>query len=303
MNNTGILLESGTGEVEVLEFTVGSKHYAINVLKTKEILMLDNITKIPNVDPSVAGATLVRDDIITVIDLKYTLEKQYNDTEKRMIILCEFNRTKVAFLVDKVLGIHRIGWDNIRKPDSIAENSLVIGNILMGNNKILMLLDFEKIVMDIMESYGGYDKRIEKIQYSKDRSDSKVIIAEDSRIIRKMLSDVLMEAGYSNLTFFDDGEQTLDYLRELLKEKGERFLENVDALITDIEMPQMDGHTLTRRIKEDNILRKLPVIIFSSLITDDLYHKGQAVGADAQINKPDIDKLVKLVDDYTLNHN
>ncbi|QXM06537.1 chemotaxis protein [Crassaminicella indica] len=306
MNETkGILLESGTGEVEVLEFIVGHKHYAINVVKTKEIFQVSNITQIPNTSPSIAGMTLIRGKTITLIDLKHTLEKEKQaNIEKSMALLCEFNKTEVAFLVDKVVGIHRIGWNQIEKPDEIVIDSQVIGNIVM-DNKILMLLDFEKIFMDISSpnksSYGGYDKGIEKIQYNKKRADVKLVLADDSTTIRNLLKDVLTEAGYVNLTFFDDGQQVYDYLTNLAKEKGKDFLKYVDALITDIEMPQMDGHTLTRKIKEDAILNALPVIIFSSLITDDLYHKGEEVGANAQMSKPDIDNLVKMIDDYTLN--
>jgi two-component system chemotaxis response regulator CheV len=301
----GILLESGTGEVEVLEFIVGHKHYAINVVKTKEIFQVSNITQIPNTSPSVAGMTLIRGKTVTLIDLKHVLENQKeSDIQKNMSLLCEFNKTEVAFLVDKVVGIHRIGWNQIEKPDKIVGDSQVIGNIVMDKN-ILMLLDFEKIFMDISSpnktSYGGYDKGIEKIHYNKKRSDVKLVLADDSTTIRNLLKDVLTEAGYTNLIFFDDGQQTYNYLNNLAKERKERFLEDIDVLITDIEMPQMDGHTLTRKIKEDPILGSLPVIIFSSLITNDLHHKGKSVGADAQMSKPEIDNLVTLIDKYTLN--
>lgn len=296
----GILLESGTGEVEILEFVVANKHYAINVIKTKEIFQVNNITKIPKTSSSIAGMTLIRGKAITLIDLKHVLEKErVANIEKSMALFCQFNRTEVAFVVDKVIGIHRIGWNQIEKPDGIVSDSNVIGNIIMDDN-ILMLLDFEKIFMDMRTSYGGYNKGIEKIQYDKKRSDVRLLLADDSVTIRSMLKDVLTEAGYTNLIFCDDGQQALDYLENLSKEKGESFLEYVDALITDIEMPQMDGHTLTRKIKEDKVLCDLPVIIFSSLITGDLYHKGESVGADAQMSKPDIDHLVDLIDKYTL---
>ncbi|TCO68994.1 chemotaxis protein [Marinisporobacter balticus] len=299
-DQAGILLESGTGEVEVLEFVVANKHYAINVIKTKEIFQVDNITKLPNISAAIAGMTLVRGKTITLIDLKYVLEKEKGlSNEKNRALLCEFNKTEVAFVVDRVIGIHRIGWNQIEKPDEIVSDSLVIGNIVM-DGKILMLLDFEKIFMDMRSSYGGYEEGIEKIEYNKARSAVRLLLADDSTTIRTMLKDVLTESGYTNLTFFNDGEETFNYLRNQTKEKGKEIFKYVDALITDIEMPQMDGHTLTRKIKEDPILRDLPVIIFSSLITDDLHHKGESVGAEAQMSKPDIDQLVDLIDKYTL---
>jgi two-component system chemotaxis response regulator CheV len=110
------------------------------------------------------------------------------------------------------------------------------------------------------------------------------------------LLETLTSSGFTKLKFFDDGAQAYDYLLMLAEKKGDRFMEDIDLLITDIEMPQLDGHALTRRIKEHKILKKLPIIIFSSLITDDLLHKGDAVGADAQMSKPEIENLVNLID-------
>ena len=122
------------------------------------------------------------------------------------------------------------------------------------------------------------------------------MLADDSALIRRLLKDTLTKAGFRNLRIFDDGQQALDYLTELKAKKGENFREDVQLLITDIEMPRMDGLTLTRKIKEDPILQKLPVIVFSSLITDELRHKGESVGANAQLSKPEVEGLVKTID-------
>jgi len=297
MNNNNILLESGTGEVEILEFIINNKYYAINIIKVKEVIHSNNLTKLPESHPAIAGLTLYRDKIITLIDLKYVLEKQHKNEIETTIILCEFNKLEVAFSIDSIVGVHRIKWEEITKPSDISTNSLVIGNIVLSN-KILLLLDFEKIVTDISPSTGISEDRIVDIAF-KDRSKIKLVLADDSPLIRKLLSDTLLKAGFNNLKIFDDGKQALDYLLTLVDEKGVRFIEDVHVLITDIEMPQMDGHTLTRKIKEHNILKKLPVILFSSLITSDLKHKGEAVGADAQMSKPEIAELVTCIDGFT----
>ena len=295
--NNNILLESGTGEVEILEFVVSQKHYAINIIKVKEVINTTNLTKLPDSHPAIAGLTLYRDKIITLIDLKYILEKQHKNEDKSTIILCEFNKIEVAFSIDSIVGVQRIKWEKITKPDDISINSLVIGNIVL-NNKIILLLDFEKIVTDISPSTGICEDKIIDIAY-KDRSKVKLVLADDSPLIRRLLKDTLIKAGFNNLRIFDDGKQTLDYLLNLANEKNSKFIEEVNVLITDIEMPQMDGHTLTRKIKEHNILKNLPVILFSSLITDDLRHKGAAVGADAQLSKPEIGELVTCIDTFT----
>ena len=277
---TNILLESGTGEVEIIEFLVNNKHYAINVIKVKEVIEVDNVTKVPQSNPAIEGLILCREKIFPLIDLSYILGQKCSTNKKFKTIICEFNKISVAFKIDDIVAVHRIGWNKILKPDDITVNPLVIGNILL-NDKIILLLDFEKIVTDINPSTGISEERIVNVDY-KDRSHIKVFLADDSSLIRKLLKDTLTKAGFKKLTIFDDGKQTLDKLLEIVDKKGEDFLEDVQVLITDIEMPQMDGHTLTRKIKEHPILKKLPVIIFSSLITDDLKHKGTSVGADEQ---------------------
>lgn len=298
---TNILLESGTGEVEIFEFIINNKHYGINVVKVKEVIETDNLTQIPQSHPAIAGLVLYRDEIISLINLKYVLDGTSAVSKKNTIILCEFNKTKVAFNIDSMVGIHRMGWDKITKPDALYANSLIIGNIML-DNRIIFLLDFEKIVTDINPKVGISPERIENVEY-KDRSNIKLMLADDSFLIRSLLKDTLTQAGFNNLKFFDDGEQSLDYLYKLEAEKKENFIDDVQILITDIEMPRMDGLTLTRKIKEHKTLRKLPVIVFSSLITDDLAHKGASVGADAQISKPEIGNLVKIIDKLIANSN
>jgi len=297
MNNNDILLESGTGEVEILEFIINSKYYAINIIKVKEVIHANNLTKLPESHPAIAGLTLYRDKIITLIDLKYVLEKKHKSEIESTIILCQFNKIEVAFSIDSIVGVHRIKWEQITKPDDISINSLVIGNIVI-DKKIILLLDFEKIVTDISPSTGISEEKIVDIAY-KDRSNVKLVLADDSPLIRRLLKDTLLKAGFKSLKIFDDGKQVLDYLLNLVDQKKDTFMEDVHVLITDIEMPQMDGHTLTRKIKEHNILKKLPVILFSSLITSDLKHKGDAVGANAQLSKPEIGELVTCIDGFT----
>jgi len=296
MMNNNILLESGTGELEVIEFIVNGNHYVINVVKVKEVIEMPKggLTKLPDPKPEIAGLILCRDEIITLVDLKYVLTKQATQSIGSRVIICEFNKIKVSFNIDDVVGVHRIKWSEIRKPDDLSENSLAVGNILL-NGKVLIMLDFEKIVTDIAPGVGISEDRLIEVDY-KDRSGVKLVLADDSGLIRRLLKDTLTKAGFSNLKIFDDGKQALDFFVALAEEKGENFDKYAQILITDIEMPQMDGLTLTRKIKEDAVLKKLPVIIFSSLITNELKHKGESVGANAQLSKPEISELVETID-------
>lgn len=295
-NKDGILLESGTNEVEILRFKVAGELYAINVVKVSELLHIDNIAKVPNAHPAVPGVSLIRGEVITIIDMLQVLENRKNpNIEKAMTLVCEFNQLKVAFAIEEVLGISRIRWSDIQKPNEITNTSLVIGNINY-KNQIVMLLDFEKIVMDISPQSGITLERMESVEY-RDRSSYKVVLADDSPLIREVLLKTLTKAGIENMKFFNDGQEAYNYLDGLADKHGEAFINHVNILITDIEMPQMDGHTLTRRVKEHRILHELPVVIFSSLITNELKHKGESVGADGQMSKPEIDKLVTVIDE------
>ncbi|MFW2491310.1 chemotaxis protein [Clostridium chromiireducens] len=294
--NNNILLESGTGELEIIEFIANGNHYAINVVKVKEVIEMpkSGLTKLPDPKPEIAGLILCRDEILTLIDLKYVLSKREALNLGSKVIVCEFNKIKVSFNIDDIVAVHRIKWSEIRKPDDLSENSLAVGNILL-NGKVLIMLDFEKIVTDICPSVGISEDRLIQVDY-KDRSHIRLVLADDSALIRRLLKDTLTKAGFKNLRIFDDGSQALAYLRGLVEESGENFIKEAQLLITDIEMPQMDGLTLTRRIKEDEKLKKLPVVIFSSLITQELRHKGESVKADAQLSKPEVSELVDTID-------
>lgn len=299
MNDNDILLEAGTGEVEIIEFVVDNTNYAINVVKVREIIDMpeSGITKLPNPNKEIAGLILCRNEILTLVDLKYILSGSKASMTNKVII-CEFNNIKVAFNIDEILGVHRIKWSDIRKPDDLSAASLSVGNILLGD-KVILMLDFEKIVTDICPSCGISEDRLVSVDY-KDRSGIQLVLADDSALIRQLLKDTLTKAGFKKLRVFDDGEQAFNYLLSLKEKDGADFIKEAQMLITDIEMPQMDGLTLTRKIKEDDVLKKLPVVIFSSLITDELRHKGESVGADAQLSKPEVEELVDKID-YLLN--
>ena len=294
-NKSDILLESGTGELEIIEFMVNGNKYAINVVKVKEVIpMPDKLTELPDTSEEIAGLILCRDEILSLVDLKHVLTKKKTQKIGNNVIVCEFNKIKVAFNIDDVIGVHRIKWEDIRKPDDLVESSLAVGNILI-NGEVVLMLDFEKIVTDICPSSGISEDRLVSVEY-KDRSNIKLVLADDSSLIRRLLNDTLTKAGFKNLRVFDDGKQAYDYLTELADKKGADFIDEAQMLITDIEMPQMDGLTLTRKVKEHKVLNRLPVIIFSSLITDELRHKGDSVKADAQLSKPEIEELIGVID-------
>ena len=299
-DHKGILLESGTNELEIVEFQVGQNKFGINVIKVKEIIQPIGITFIPHAHPHVEGIVQLRGEVLPVVSMNRVLGIPIqNKSDQEKFIVAEFNKQRVVFHVDNVTQIHRISWDQIEKPSDIYQGSSshVIG-VIKRQEEMILLLDFEKIIVDINPESGINMDSVKKLG-KRERSDKKIVIAEDSPLLRKLLHDTLTEAGYANLEFFENGLDTINYLEQLTKVTSD-ISEHVQIVVTDIEMPQMDGHALTKKIKEHNNLSKLPVLIFSSLITDDLRHKGDQVGAEDQISKPEIAELVLKIDKFIL---
>ncbi len=294
--DTNILLESGTNELEILEFQVGNNHYGINVAKIKEILPYKRPTAIPNAHPCIEGIYMPRDTIITIVDLARSLSiPESEDVDKDMYIVTNFNQLSIAFHVHTVLGIHRVSWAEISKPDESINNSGkgVATGIIKLNDRLIVILDFEKIVSDISPETGLKVSDIDQLG-ERQRNNSPILIAEDSPLLSKLIFDSLTKAGYTNVTVTNNGKEAYDKLM-LYKENG-TLKDKVKCVITDIEMPQMDGHHLTKLIKEDNALKHLPVVIFSSLVNDEMRKKGESLGADAQLSKPEIGMLVEEID-------
>ncbi|MEK5038414.1 chemotaxis protein [Sporosarcina sp. FSL K6-3457] len=299
-DHKGILLESGTNELEIVEFEVGNSVFGINVIKVKEIIQPIPITFIPHAHPNVEGIIQLRGEVLPVVDMVKVLGLSTdNRSAEQKFIVAEFNKQTVVFHVDSVSQIHRISWEQIEKPSEMYQggNSQIIG-VIKYQGQMILLLDFEKIVLDINPDTGINIDAVKKLG-KRERSDKKIVIAEDSPLLRRLLADTLAEAGYVNLEFFENGREAFDYLEELVTRGGD-ISNHVQFVITDIEMPQMDGHHLTKKIKTHPVLSKLPVVIFSSLITDDLRHKGDQVGAVDQISKPEIAELILKIDHHIL---
>lgn len=297
--DTKILLENGTNELEVLEFKLDGNAYGINVAKIKEIIPYMAVTPVPNAHPSIEGIFMPRDTMITAIDLKNCLQRGTTEPGG-LFIITNFNKLDIAFHVDSVIGIHRISWRDIIKPGttvSTTEDGVSTG-IIKFEDRLIIILDFEKIVTDINPETGLKLTDIEELG-ERQRNDVPILIAEDSPLLNKLIVDSLHKAGYANLIHTENGQQAYDVIQECKKEGT--LKDHVQCIITDIEMPIMDGHRLTKLVKSDDETKNIPVVIFSSLVNDEMRKKGEALGADAQLSKPEIGNLVRTVDGLVLN--
>ena len=293
---TGILLESGTNELEILQFQMGDNFYGINVAKIREILSYEVPTPIPNADPRIEGIFMPRDEVISVINLAECLSMGHPDnTANDMYIVTNFNKLNAAFHVNAVMGIHRVSWSDIIKPDSTinAAGAGMATGIVRIDGKLIIVLDFEKIVSEINPETGLKISDVEHMR-GRERSEAPILIAEDSALLSKMIVNCLKQAGYDNITTTDNGQECWEKLQSYLKSGN--IDDKVACVITDIEMPQMDGHRLTKLIKTDDSLKHIPVVIFSSLVNDEMRRKGEQLGANAQLSKPEIGQLVAAID-------
>lgn len=296
-NQTKILLESGTNELEIMEFTVGGELFGINIAKIREIIRAQETKRMPNSHNFVEGIFKQRGEVITVIDLAKCLNIERSENKSHDIfILTHFNKLNFAFRVESVVGIDRVSWEDIKKPDKViysGEDSVATA-IAEYKDRLITILDFEKIIADISPETSITLDRLDELG-DRVESQKKILVAEDSMMLSNLIIGFLHKSGYKNTVKFNNGKEAWDYLTEA-KNSGLPISNYASCIVSDIEMPLMDGHRLTKLIKSDEKLKDIPVILFSSLISDELRIKGQEVGADEQITKPEIVELVNIID-------
>ena len=303
MSQTNILLESGTNELEIVEFFLDEPeyrgHYGVNVAKVVEIIRLQPCTAMPQMrHPAVMGAFSHRDGkVIPLVDLSKYLDKKTVPHDDAKIIVTEFNSIVTGFLVSGVTRIHRLSWHDVEEPGGFLQNMSrnSITGVVRLEQRVVFLLDMENVVADMDPSLAI---RLGKISEHLLDKHYTILHADDSGSIRGLVKNLLEQSGSFTVRQAVSGEDAWDMLDEIKKQaaaEGKPVKEFLQAVISDIEMPRMDGLTLCRKIKEDPALKQLPVALFSSIVSHALEHKGKSVGADAQFAKPDLQKLSEKV--------
>lgn len=310
-----ILLESGTNEVEILEFYLGKQSYGINVAKVLQIELYnpEMVTRTPGSgEDGVLGIYLWRGETVSFLDLAIVLNMpKTEELDRPIVLVTEFNGLKNAFLVDGVNQVYRVSWTQMApvsnfitkySPRTNATLHVEYETESSKETADILMLDFESIVGEYCpEAKMGYGKvEMPLDRECLNRENVKIVVAEDSAFLREVMVRTLHDANYDNLEVFENGQQAFDYVAGLKtdeKKQGLRLSDRLNLIITDIEMPLMDGLTLCRRVKTDLGLTQIPVIFFSSLITEQMKLKCQEVGGEAQITKPEIGQLVGIIDD------
>ncbi len=306
MSHNNILLESGTNELEIVEFYIDEPgyrgHYGVNVAKVIEIIRTQPVTSMPQMrHPAVMGAFPHRDGkVVPLVDLGKYLMKGSVDPKNAKIIVTEFNSIITAFLVSGVNRIHRLNWNEVEEPGGFLQNMSenTVTGVIRLEGRVIFMLDLENVVASIDPALA-----IRLAEFApKTALDSEYVIlhADDSGSIRALVKRMLEKSERFKVVQATSGQEAWDILmryKQRVLDEGILLRDVVQAVVTDVEMPRMDGLTLCRQIKEDPILKELPVALFSSLITEKLEHKGLSVGADAQFAKPDLQALsTKVID-------
>ncbi len=303
MNQTNILLESGTNELEILEFHITEARdggevvhsFGVNVAKVMEVIESPRLEPQPSAaHPSYLGIIPLRGHVLPVIDLAVWLGLTREVSAHDIVIVTEFSQSVTGFLVSGVTGIHRLGWPEVIPPDGYVPKTgiqAVIG-LVERDGHFIQLLDLETILSDLTPESLEPEAAPAHVAERTIRA----LVADDSATIRLMLQKNLARANFEP-TIVNNGQEALNAARELARKaqaEGRPVTDYVDIVISDIEMPLMDGFTLTKNLKADPALGALPVILYSSIITRELRHKGESVGADHQISKPEMDRIPEV---------
>lgn len=289
-----VLLDAGTNELELIVFYVGENAYGINVAKMKEIIQQPTTTQIPNTPAAIAGTFQLRDKVLSLVDLREYLQEESDapDSNSSIVLVVEMNQILCGVLVDSVTRIYRLSWDQIESPGEFLINlGVPITGVTSIDNKIVSILDFETILGELFGHKPPDNIPDRSLETAHDREKLKVLVADDSASMRTGVHQILSSAGFENISLCADGEQAWKSI-ENAHDAGEPF----DIILSDIEMPQMDGLHLTSNIKSDMRFRDVPVVLFSSLINETNYNKGISVGANAQVTKFKGNELIDAID-------
>ncbi len=293
-------------ETEIVEFGLGDQLCGVEVTQVREIIRTSGgIVSVPGPHPSICGVVNLRGKIIPVINLSTHFHVPIkDDLKKSRIIVSEFYRFRVGFLAHHVVRILRISRLIVEAP---AQPVFPWGNYLKGiihiEDRSVFLLDFERIALDIHPVERTEPQRRSSFPIppvSFDRSTKKILVVEDSAFMRQLLARYLKQAGYNILTV-SNGHEAWEVLEDIVRGADFKDItQHFHLILTDIEMPRMDGLELVRRVKAHPALKKLPCIVFSGSLIEDLPAKCREAGVDTQISKDDIEQLIRLLDSKVL---
>ncbi len=286
---------AGGNRMELLLFRLNGKQlYGINVFKVKEIIPCPRLTSLPHHTPEVRGVAHVRDGTVSIVDLGMAIRQPAMEKpEAHFVIITEYNRRTQGFLVREVERIVNIDWEEVHPPPRGSGKDSFLTAVTQMDNQLIEIVDVEKIIASVDPFAQGVSSGIITDEIREMASGYHILLVDDSSVARHQVERNLQETGIG-FTSLTNGKEALEYLNHLADE-GKRVQDELLMIISDIEMPEMDGYTLTRRIKEDPRLANLPVLLHSSL--SGIFNEAMVkkVGANYFLAKYDADELAKVV--------
>lgn len=292
---------AGANKMELLMFHLGTDEiYGINVFKIREVMKLPPVTKIPDSDPNILGLVNLRGENIALVDLAQAVGLPPLELEGAKLVIAEYNDNKQGFLVGGVDRIIRMSWEHIQIPPAMVQSSrqgAVTAVTKLEDGRMVLILDVEKVLAEL---HPRADEEIlVGIEMVKDLAGKRVLIADDSVVARKQIMKTLERLGMK-WEETQTGKEALTRLRhyaEVAEDAGQSIYDFLSGVITDIEMPEMDGFSLTKHIREDSRLQNLPILMHSSLSGHCNVEKGKSMGVTDYVTKFQPaelrDKLVK----------
>jgi len=285
---------AGANRLEVLLFSLGKdtdsgreEVFGINVFKVREVMHVPDITRAPDMPSSVEGMVSLRGITIPVINLTRYCGISAEEKPSIMIIT-EYNKHVQGFLVHSVDSIKRLAWEEVKAPPIMMASQhggLVTAVTEVSDNGLVMIMDVEKVLSEAAGFYDD-DSIYHGIPTAKDK-DVTVMFVDDSSVARGQIQRTLDEMGVKYISAVN-GQDAWDKLSEIASQTeadGSAVIDRVQFILTDIEMPEMDGYVLTRKVKEDERFKGIPVIMHSSLSAESNQALGEGVGADAYVAK------------------
>ena len=291
---------AGTNKLEILMFSLGKdvrsgreETFGINVFKVREVMRIPEITRAPEMPPAVEGMTSLRGALVPVIDLAKYIGME-SDSVPGIMIVTEYNGHTQGFLVKAVDNILRLDWSAMRVPPEmlVAElGGLVTAITELKDKRLVMMLDVEKVLAET--GHFGSDEMIFKSVKPLGKENRTVFFADDSSVARNQIARTLEAMGVKSISAINGRKawEELSRMADYAESSGTPLREMLQVILTDVEMPEMDGYMLTRKIKSDKRFSGIPVLMHSSLSSTSNQQLGKAVGVDEYVPKFEPQKL------------
>ena len=301
MNNVNQRTQlAGENRLELLLFRLqNGQLYGINVFKVTRIIPCPALTQLPHHHPNVIGVANTAEGPLPILDLLSAIQSgRVTDPRKQSVIVCEYNRRQQGFLVDKIESIVNMQWSDILLPPKGIGHRHYLTSITRIDNQLVEIIDVEKVISEVTPSSEQMSSQLSDdfAELSQSTVPRTVLVVDDSVVARNQIKRCLAEVKLESV-LLKDGKQALEHLQELVKE-GKKLSEEYLMVISDIEMPEMDGYTFTRKVKEDPSLKDIYILLHTS--RSGVFNKSMVtrVGADNFIAKFDADDLAQAVLDH-----